>query len=277
MELFNIGLGELLIILILMYVLLGPQGMLRAARWLGRMTQQAYRFFNETWRSITDVPMDIHDLPKAILKETGFDDIYTDIRQESRAVRAELNQSVGQVNASIKPPGAGGAVAGTAAAGTAAAASTAAAPAPAGKNGPARINLKDAATTPAETAQPGAESAAVEGAAQTTPDTPRYGRGRPRKGEVRPAPPPREPRKRGRPPKNRPEATAAPEPPEEQQPFIERPAESVPRFPRSAPGQPGGPLTTLNIEQAAGARAYDSKPAPSGDLPDEENDDPDAA
>src|SRR5574338_1257249 len=98
MELFNVGIGELLVILVIMYVLLGPQGMLRAARWLGHASRQVTRFFTESWRSITDLPMDIRELPRVLMEESGLEETFKDIQQDARAVQADLDRSIGQVN-----------------------------------------------------------------------------------------------------------------------------------------------------------------------------------
>lgn len=275
MEIFNIGIGEMLVILILMYVLLGPEGMLKAAHWLGKMTQQAYRFFNETWRSITDAPMDIRDLPRVLLDETGLKETYDELQKETRAARTELNRAVGDLNAPvIKPP-------------------ADAKPLPAGKVEPeapavpenlaADAALVGPSPEPEELAiRPAPEAVAADlklpGPAWSEEpqpeEAPKRRRGRPRKSEVRPPPPPEpaEPRKRGRPPKHRPEATAesGAEPPEA--PVKEQPKPRT-RLPRKAPSQPGDPIVPVDLG-TDGGQMYATEPAPSTD---EEHHNPHAA
>ena len=289
MELFNVGIGELLVILVIMYVLLGPKGMLQAAHWLGQASRQMMRFFNETWRSITDVPMDIRDLPRSLLEETGLRETFDEIQQETRSVRVDLDKTLGDVNNKIG----GGRVA-------------TAKDRPSGKREPAQQQAAKELPEPANAerllpeGQPRAAAGTVEASvyadkyrreAEQSPDgePPKRKRGRPRKDEPRPEPPP--PRKRGRPRKVRPEAAAqdravaqdiaAAQPPKakaEEPPVKERPSEPPAKLPRQTPSQPGDPVMPLDQDAATGEREpppsknptprHPDAPAPAEENPD---------
>ena len=45
--LFNIGFAELLLVLVIAYVIVGPKDLPRVARWLGRMVRRARQLIRE--------------------------------------------------------------------------------------------------------------------------------------------------------------------------------------------------------------------------------------
>lgn len=229
MEIFNIGIGELLVILVLMYLLLGPQGMLKAARWLGQTTRQAYRFFNENWRSISDVPMDIRDLPRALLNETGLNETMDELRQETKAIQRDINQTINSSGALAGEP-------------------------PEGQ--PARQELKIRPVV-----LPPPPSAEAEPASQELPpqEPPKPKRGRPRKDEMRAPPPPKEPKKRGRPRKPPAETAPAPHLPRE---APAQPGDSVEGGSTTSGGTADGGTHSDAITNFVGDSSLEAHPAP---------------
>ena len=89
---FNIGFAELLLVLVVAYVIVGPKDLPKVARWLGRMVRRARQLirelkeeigWNEMMAETEDVRKDIDDA----LKDA-------DVSAELKDARKELNKSL---------------------------------------------------------------------------------------------------------------------------------------------------------------------------------------
>jgi len=69
---FNIGFSELIIVLLIAFLVVGPKDLPKVARWLGRMVKKLKQMINE------------------VKKETGWDDLEKEIKD----TKTDLNQSV---------------------------------------------------------------------------------------------------------------------------------------------------------------------------------------
>ena len=69
---FNIGFSELIIVLLIAFLVVGPKDRPKVARWLGRMVKKLKQMINE------------------VKKETGWDDLEKEIKD----TKTDLNQSV---------------------------------------------------------------------------------------------------------------------------------------------------------------------------------------
>lgn len=100
MQIFNIGPVELILILLIMFILLGPEGMLKTARQIGGWIRQLVR--SPVWRDIMGYSREIRELPTKIVRETGLDDDIEEIRKSTQQVTNELNQSVADANKEVQ-------------------------------------------------------------------------------------------------------------------------------------------------------------------------------
>ena len=103
MELFGIGILEVLLIALIALIFLGPQDTVRLGRNLGRAVR---RFFSsEEWRTLLQASREIRTIPEKLLEETGLDhpeDILpseAEIRQE--AGLDDLAQNMAEWNADL--------------------------------------------------------------------------------------------------------------------------------------------------------------------------------
>ena len=89
---FNIGFAELLLVLIIAYVIVGPKDLPKVARWLARMVKRMRQLikevkeeigWNEMMAETADVRRDIDDAMKD-----------ADISQELKDARKELKQNL---------------------------------------------------------------------------------------------------------------------------------------------------------------------------------------
>ena len=89
---FNIGFAELLVVLVVAYVIVGPKDLPKVARWLGRMVRRARQLirelkeevgWNEMMAETADVRRDIDEAMKE-----------ADVSAELKDAQRELRQSV---------------------------------------------------------------------------------------------------------------------------------------------------------------------------------------
>ncbi len=91
---FNIGFAELLLILIIAYVIVGPKDLPKVARWLARMVKRARQLIKEIkaevgWDEMLQETEDVRKDINQTLKEA-------DVSADLRDARKELNKSIGE-------------------------------------------------------------------------------------------------------------------------------------------------------------------------------------
>jgi hypothetical protein len=97
MELFGIGIWEVLLIILIALIILGPQDTVKAGRNIGRAVR---RFFSSPeWRALLEASREIRTIPDKLLEDTGLDhpeDILpseAEIRQEAGLDDLEKNMA----------------------------------------------------------------------------------------------------------------------------------------------------------------------------------------
>ncbi|HWQ47273.1 MAG TPA: twin-arginine translocase TatA/TatE family subunit [Longilinea sp.] len=90
MEFLGIGPLELLLILVVALILLGPKDMLestkKVARGIRKFTQSS------TWRDVVETSQEIRELPQKIIKETGIEEDLKEIRKSTRPLQTEMRE-----------------------------------------------------------------------------------------------------------------------------------------------------------------------------------------
>jgi Sec-independent protein translocase protein TatA len=103
MELFGIGIFEVLLIILIALIVLGPQDTVKAGRNLGRAVRKL--FSSEEWRTLLQASKEIRTIPDKLLEETGLDhpeEIFpseAEIRKE--AGLDDLEQNLAAWNADV--------------------------------------------------------------------------------------------------------------------------------------------------------------------------------
>jgi len=100
MEILNVGPAEFLLILIIMFILLGPEGMIKTARQIGTWIRQVVR--SPMFREIMGYSQEIRELPTKIIRETGLDEDLAEIKKTAQATTSEIRQSVDEANQEVK-------------------------------------------------------------------------------------------------------------------------------------------------------------------------------
>jgi Sec-independent protein translocase protein TatA len=88
MEILGIGPLELVLILIVALIVLGPKDMVKAGRTLGRTLRTIVS--SETWRVVQQASREMRNLPNRLIREAGIEDL-----QKQMPTSAQLSQQAG--------------------------------------------------------------------------------------------------------------------------------------------------------------------------------------
>ena len=116
MELFGFGLPEIILIVLLALVIMGPRDMTDSARKLARWL---YRLFQSPqWREFIGAAREAREMPKQIIREVGLEEdikmlrqagqemrgLTTDATREVRSAAREATGNLRQTTQEIQPP-----------------------------------------------------------------------------------------------------------------------------------------------------------------------------
>jgi sec-independent protein translocase protein TatB len=79
MQIFGIGPLEFIFILVIMVLVLGPRGMVQAARETGKFIRKIVR--SPLWRDIVGTSREIRNLPQKIVREAGIEKEVQELRE----------------------------------------------------------------------------------------------------------------------------------------------------------------------------------------------------
>ncbi len=110
MEIFSIGPLELLFILLIALIILGPKDMIKTGRTIGRFLNKMVR--SSTWKTIQRTTKELKQLPTYLMRETNLEEAIKDLpTPETLSKEAGLNQigaTLNQTNQDLsdwlKPP-----------------------------------------------------------------------------------------------------------------------------------------------------------------------------
>ncbi len=99
MDILGIGPLELLFILLLALVLVGPRDMRRFGRSLGRFLNQMYR--SESWRVLNEASRTLRTLPNRLAREAALEELDS-VRREVEDAGKELRMEVREVDQGLR-------------------------------------------------------------------------------------------------------------------------------------------------------------------------------
>jgi Sec-independent protein translocase protein TatA len=85
----SIGTSEILLVLILMIILLGPQKMVEGAKDLGKTIRKVTR--SQFWKDVKQTSREIRDIPKKIMEEADIED---DVKEIKNVLEGNFDQSI---------------------------------------------------------------------------------------------------------------------------------------------------------------------------------------
>lgn len=89
MKIFNIGPLELLLIVTIALIFLGPEGMLNTAKQVSKIIRQLIK--SPLWASIMDTSKEIREMPRKLMEETGLDKSFDEITRLKSSAEEEIS------------------------------------------------------------------------------------------------------------------------------------------------------------------------------------------
>lgn len=99
MNILNIGPLEFILILVIMFIFLGPEGMIKTARQIGTWIRLAVR--SPMWKEIMGYSREIRELPTKLVRESGLDEDLKEIRETVNAATNETRQTLAEATQEI--------------------------------------------------------------------------------------------------------------------------------------------------------------------------------
>lgn len=92
MNLFGIGLPEILFILFLALLIFGPKDLEKTGKALGKGLNKLIR--SDTWKVVKDTGRELKNLPNRLMRESGLEDIKQATTNEIKKTTDEISQSI---------------------------------------------------------------------------------------------------------------------------------------------------------------------------------------
>lgn len=93
MDILGIGPLELIFILIIALIVLGPSDIVKAGRTIGRFLRQVVT--SSTWRAVTRTSDELRTLPNKLIREAGLEEDFKEIQETTKqAVPPSLNSDI---------------------------------------------------------------------------------------------------------------------------------------------------------------------------------------
>ena len=92
MKVFNIGIGEILFIIILAVIIFGPENMVKSAREMGvflrKVTKSPY------WQEVWATRRDLEEIPKMLAKEANLKETLRELELDTKGVSSQVSGAV---------------------------------------------------------------------------------------------------------------------------------------------------------------------------------------
>jgi len=103
MDFLGVGPLELILVIILALVIVGPRDLAKFGREAGRFLNRLYR--SPTWRTMNDASRELRNLPNRLAREAELDTLKHDLEQAGQTLKDDL-KSTGDGMQAWAPPGA---------------------------------------------------------------------------------------------------------------------------------------------------------------------------
>jgi Sec-independent protein translocase protein TatA len=107
MDILGIGPLELIFIIIIALIVLGPKDMVKAGRSIGKFLRQVVT--SSTWRAVTQTSNELRTLPNKLIREAGLEEELKDIQNATQEVlpknlNSDLSQWKQDISSWTTPP-----------------------------------------------------------------------------------------------------------------------------------------------------------------------------
>jgi Sec-independent protein translocase protein TatA len=102
MNFLNLGIGEILLILILALIIFGPGNMVKTAREIGAFIRKVSK--SPYWQEVWATRNELSELPKMIAKEAQLDETIRDLNQHTKGIQSTLAASMTELIKEVEEP-----------------------------------------------------------------------------------------------------------------------------------------------------------------------------
>lgn len=102
MDLMNVGIGEILFIILIALIIFGPTNMIKTARDIGVFLRKVAKspYLQEVWAT----KRELTEIPRMIAKEAQLDQTINELNRESKGIKSGLSSSVSDFIKEINQP-----------------------------------------------------------------------------------------------------------------------------------------------------------------------------
>ena len=95
MDILGIGIPEIIFILIIMLIVMGPNDMVKMGRTIGKLVRRV--MLSDTWQAIRKTSQELREIPTRFVREAGLDEL----EQIQKELKADV-KSIGNIQNELK-------------------------------------------------------------------------------------------------------------------------------------------------------------------------------
>lgn len=92
MNFLNLGIGEILFILVIALIIFGPNNLVKSARDMGAFLRKVAK--SPYWQEVWATKRELTELPKLISKEAQLDETIKELNKETKEMKSTISSSV---------------------------------------------------------------------------------------------------------------------------------------------------------------------------------------
>ncbi len=106
MKVFNIGVGEILFIIVLAVIIFGPENLVKSAREMGAFLRKVTK--SPYWQEVWATRRDLEEIPRMLAKEANLKETLRELELDTKGVSSQVSGAVtdliNEVDEKSKPP-----------------------------------------------------------------------------------------------------------------------------------------------------------------------------
>lgn len=102
MKFFNLGLSEIIFIIIIALIIFGPENMVKTAKEAGKLVRKVTK--SPYWKEVWATKRELNELPKMLAKEAELDETIRDLNKETRKMSSSVATSVSEFIKEVEEP-----------------------------------------------------------------------------------------------------------------------------------------------------------------------------
>jgi len=102
MNFLNLGIGEILLIIIIALIIFGPDNMVKTAREIGTFIRKVTK--SPYWQEVWATRRELAELPKMIAKEAQLEETIKDLNRETEGLKSSVAISMSELIKEVERP-----------------------------------------------------------------------------------------------------------------------------------------------------------------------------